>query len=262
MNLLNFERKKQRKEKISMVTCYDHVFAKIIDQTSIDAVLVGDSLSMIVYGEENTLKATVDIMCKHVEAVKKGISQKPIIGDLPFLSYRKSLDSSLENVEKVIKAGASAVKLEGVLGNEKLITHLVESGVPVMGHLGLTPQFFHQLGGFKVQAKEQKEKEILFNQALKLQELGCFGLVLEMIPFSLARLISEELRIPTIGIGAGPYTDGQILVLHDMLGLNQDFQPRFLRTFLKGKPLIHQALEDYTEAVKSGSFPCRQESYE
>ena len=263
MDLLGFQKKKSSGEKLTMVTCYDHCFSRIIAKTSLDAVLVGDSLSMVLYGEETTLPATITLMARHVKAVKKGLGfKKPIIVDMPFLSYRQSFDTNIGSVQELMAAGGCAVKIEGVKGNEKLISHLNESGVPVMGHIGLTPQFVHQMGGFKVQGKSKKQAEILMKEALVLEDLGCFSIVLEAVPSSLARQITEKISIPTIGIGAGPDTDGQILVLHDLLGLNKDFKPKYLRTFLDGESLVHEALESYVQAVQQCEFPNISESYE
>ena len=260
MSLLNLYKKKQNKEKISMVTCYDYTYARIIDQTSIDAVLVGDSLSMVLYGEKTTLTATMDLMVRHIEAVKKG-TKKPIIGDMPFLSCRKGLEQNIESVRRVIAAGASGIKIEGLLGNEELISKLHQSGVLVMGHLGLMPQFIHRTG-LKVQAKRKEEADRLFAEALSLERLGCFSLCLEAVPFSLSKKVTEALQIPTIGIGAGPNTDGQILVLHDLLGLNSDFSPKFLRTFLDGESLTIEAIENYVQSVRTQDFPNIEESYD
>ncbi len=262
MNTLTFREKKRSAEKITMVTCYDFTSAQILDKTEIDALLVGDSLAMTMYGESTTLPATMEMMALHTRAVVKGAPNKFIVGDLPFLSFRMSLSENMNAVKMLMQAGAHAVKLEGVAGNEDLIQHIVESGVPVMGHLGLTPQSIHQLGGFKVQGRQADQREKILAGALKLQELGCFSVVLECVPSSLARTVSEKLEVPTIGIGAGPDTDGQILVWQDVLGMSTTFNPKFVRRYLDGQKLIAQALDNYVHDVKTKSFPSIGESYE
>ena len=196
MKIHDFLQKKQRKEKICMVTCYDYAFAKIIDTTDVDCILVGDSLSMVVHGCSDTTQATMEMMTLHTRAVARGIKKKFIIGDLPFMSYRKSLQDSMSNVQQLIQAGAHAVKLEGAEGNLELITHIVQSGVPVMGHLGLTPQFIHQLGGYKVQGREVSQAEQLLMQAQQLEQAGCYAIVLECVPWQVAKQISEHLLFP------------------------------------------------------------------
>ncbi len=261
MTITDFVAKKAKGEKISMITCYDSTFAKLIDQTSIDSVLVGDSANMVMHGEKTTLTISTQMMAANIQAVSKGLTKKLLIGDLPFLSYRKSLTTNMEAVETLMKAGAHALKLEGAEGNLELIRHIVHSGVPVMGHLGLTPQSVFSLGGFKVQGREQKAQDRILQEAHSLQEAGCFSLVLECVPASLARRITEELSIPVIGIGAGPDTDGQVLVLQDMLGLSKDFKPAFLRHYLNGAELITQALEQYHHDVQNKEFPSVKESY-
>lgn len=261
MNIHDFKTKKEKGEKISVITCYDYTSARILNSTQIDAILVGDSLAMTMYGERTTLPATIEHMILHTQAVARGASQKFIIGDLPFLSYRKSLSKSMSAVGALMGAGAHAVKLEGLFGNEELIEHIVQSGVPVMGHLGLTPQSVNQLGGYRVQGREHDQAEQIVHGALELEKRGCFSIVLECIPSSLARKISEKLQIPTIGIGAGPDTDGQVLVWQDMLGMNSDFKPKFVREYLSGEKLIAQAMDQYAQDVKRGTFPSPKESY-
>lgn len=267
MNILDFNRKKSAHEKISLVTCYDYWSARIIADTGIDGILVGDSAAMVMHGYSSTLPATVEMMAWHTAAVAKGAPNKFIIADLPFLSYRQSLTDNMNAVGAVMRAGAHAVKLEGLSGNEEIVEHIVQSGVPVMGHLGLTPQFVNQLGGYKVQGRDLTSRERILTSAQKLQELGCFAVVLECVPTVLAREISEKLSIPTIGIGAGIDTDGQILVLHDLLGLSAPVgangrKPKFVREFLNGRELIREALNQYDQAVRSKTFPSVEESFE
>ncbi len=261
MTILDLHEKKQSGKKISMITCYDYTFAQILNATDIDCLLVGDSLAMVMHGYPTTLNASVEMMALHTAAVVKGAPQKFVIGDLPFLSYRKSLSENMSCVEQIAKAGAQAVKLEGASGNIEFIRHCVDSGVPVMGHLGLTPQSIHQLGGFKVQGRDEKAKKLILEQALQLQDAGCFSLVLECVPSELAKEITKQLHIPTIGIGAGVDCDGQVLVLQDMLGMNQGFSPKFLRKYFNGAEELKNAFNQYHKDVVSGHFPNQKESY-
>src|ERR1700677_3892547 len=215
MNVLDFAKKKQAAEKITMVTCYDYTSARILAQTEVDVLLVGDSLAMTMHGFKDTLCASVKMMEWHTAAVVRVAGNKFILGDLPFLSYRLSLSKSVAAAGALMRAGAHAVKLEGAKGNLKLIRHLVESGIPVMGHLGLTPQSVHTLGGWKVQGKTEESAKRLKEDAFALEEAGCFGTVLECVPTALAQELSAELAMTTIGIGAGVHTDGQVLVFQD-----------------------------------------------
>ncbi len=261
MIIQDFQEKKDNRVPISMVTCYDSWSAALIAETEIDCVLVGDSLAMVVYGHDSTIPVSVGTMAAHTAAVRRGMPEGFIIGDLPFLSYRKGLEQAMDSVGSIMSAGANAVKLEGAAGNVELVAHIVESGVPVMGHLGLTPQSVHQLGGFKVQARGEGAAEKLRNQALALAGAGCFALVLEAIPAKVAAEVSRALTIPTIGIGAGPDVDGQVLVLQDLLGVNTSFRPKFVRTWMDGSTLIREALDAYHRDVTSGQFPNGRESY-
>jgi 3-methyl-2-oxobutanoate hydroxymethyltransferase len=259
--VLDFIQMKKEKQKISMVTAYDHWTAKIVNKTKVDCVLVGDSLAMVMHGFPSTLQATTEMMALHTAAVVRGAPDKFIISDMPFLSYRKDLKTAMDCVEKLMQTGAQGVKLEGVQGHSEIVKNIVQSGVPVMGHLGLTPQSVHQFGGFRVQARESEAAKLLVEQALELESLGCFSLVLECVPAHLAEDVTKKLHIPTIGIGAGVHTDGQVLVLQDLLGGQNDFRPKFLRTYLESSSLIEGALNTYNEEVKKGSFPGEKESY-
>jgi len=259
--ILDFQTKKEHGEKISMVTCYDFSFAQILAKSSIDCLLVGDSLAMTMHGHKTTLNASTAMMALHTAAVARGAGEKFIVADMPFLANRKGLTASMNAVEKIMKTGAHAIKIEGALGNLDLIKHIVESGVPVMGHLGLTPQSVHQLGGFKVQGRDEKAQQIITEHAENLQSAGCFALVLECVPSHLAKAITLKLEIPTIGIGAGADTDGQVLVLQDLLGMNQNFKPKFVRTFLNGFEQIQSALDDFHQQVQTKNFPSDKESY-
>lgn len=259
--VFDFIKMKEANEKISMVTCYDYWSSRIVDQSDIDCILVGDSLAMVMYGHESTIPASIDEIARHVEAVRKGAPTKFIIGDLPFLSYRKGLVHSMKCVEKLMKAGANAVKLEGVEGHEDIIEHIVKSGVPLMGHLGLTPQSLHQFGGMKVQGKDESAIEQLLTHAKTLEKLGAFSVVFECIPEETSRILTSGISIPTIGIGAGNITDGQVLVLQDMLGMDPTFRPKFLKRYMNGFEQIQAALNQYNAEVKDRSFPSHKESY-
>jgi 3-methyl-2-oxobutanoate hydroxymethyltransferase len=224
-------------------------------------ILVGDSAAMVMHGHDSTIPATIDMMVLHTSAVRRGAGDKFIVSDMPFLSYRKGLTHAVEAAGKLMQAGANAIKLEGVEGHEEIVKHLVQSGIPVMGHLGLTPQSVHQLGGNKVQGQNNGQARQIRSDALKLQELGCFSLVLECVPAELGKAISADLTIPTIGIGAGVDTDGQVLVMQDMLGMSSEFKPRFLRQFLDGEKILGEAFAQYDSEVKACTFPAEKESY-
>jgi 3-methyl-2-oxobutanoate hydroxymethyltransferase len=246
---------------ISMVTCYDTWSARIIVATDIDCILVGDSAAMVMHGHDTTIPADLDMMARHVAAVRRGAGDLLVIADMPFLAHRKGLQPTVEAVEKLMKAGAQAVKIEGAGDGVDTIRHIVSSGVPVMGHLGLTPQSIHQLGGFRVQGRGEEAGQLLLEEARRLEGAGCFALVLECVPSEVARAVTGALAIPTIGIGAGPHTSGQVLVLQDLLGMQPDFKPHFLRTYLDGFELLRDALARYDHDVKAGQFPSDEESY-
>jgi 3-methyl-2-oxobutanoate hydroxymethyltransferase len=262
LNSYNFIDKKKTKEKISMITCYDYSFAQIINETALDCILVGDSAAMVMHGHTSTVPIGTDLMAYHIAAVSRGAPKKFIIGDLPFLSYRKSLTENMNNIEILMKSGSEALKLEGALGNLELITHLVQSGVPIMGHLGLTPQSVHTLGGHKVQGKEKEAQVQILEHAKRLEDSGCFSLVLECVPSELAARIASELRIPVIGIGAGPDVDGQVLVLQDLLGFNDVFKPKFLKKYFNANQVFRTVFNEYHNEVVKKEFPSPKESYE
>ena len=261
MKVQDFQQMKEEGRRISMITCYDSSSARAVADSSIDCILVGDSLAMTMHGFPTTLSATTAMMALHTAAVAKGAPAKFIVADLPFLSYRKGLKDAMDSVHELMSAGAHAVKLEGVLGHADIVRHIVDSGVPVMGHLGLTPQSFHALGGMKVQARTNAAVKALTSQAHELEDAGCFAIVLECVPAQGARRVTEALKIPTIGIGAGPYVSGQVLVYQDMLGLNPGFKPKFLRVYANTFEVIRTALNAYDRDVKSGVFPSENESY-
>lgn len=244
-----------------MVTCYDYTFARLLSKSAIDGILVGDSAAMVMHGHSSTLSASTELMRLHTEAVVRGAVGKFIVADMPFLSFRKGPAAALDAASILMVAGAHAVKLEGVDGHEDVIQRLVQSGIPVMGHLGLQPQSVHAYGGFRVQGRGIDSARNIARQAAALEELGAFAIVLECVPANLASEISASLRIPAIGIGAGVGCDGQILVLQDLLGMNGDFRPKFARPFLDGERCILQTLARFDEAVKARTFPAAEESY-
>lgn len=258
-----FRAMKERGERIAMLTCYDHLFARILQATSVDAVLVGDSLGQVVLGYRSTLPVTLEEMIHHASAVRRGLDGPLLIVDMPFLSYQVSDADALRNAGRLMKeGGAEAVKLEnGDPATVSRVRTLVGAGIAVMGHLGLTPQSVHRLGGYRVTGRERWEADEILQQAAALQEAGCFSLVLEMLPTGLAREVTRTLEIPTIGIGAGPACDGQVLVLPDMLGLNEEFEPRFLRHFARLGEAAREGITAYVAAVKQGDYPGPEESY-
>ena len=254
---------KDRGEKIAVLTCYDHLFGSLLDETAVDVVLVGDSLGQVILGYDSTLPVTLDEMIHHTKAVRRAISEALLVVDLPFLSYQISDEDALRNAGRVLKeTGAEAVKLEG--GDASALSRvraLVSAGIPVMGHLGLTPQALHRFGGYRVQGRGTEEADIIRKAATGLAEAGCFSLVLELVPSELAGEITQAVDIPTIGIGAGSACDGQVLVLPDMLGLNPGFTPKFLRRFGSLAADVGSAVDSYIKAVKDGGYPSEEESY-
>ncbi len=261
LSVLDIAARKTSGAKLSMITCYDFWSAQILDETDVDTLLVGDSLAMVMHGFGSTVNADTDLMALHIQAVARGAPHKFIIGDMPFLSASKGLARTMDTVQQLMQAGANAIKLEGEGGQNDLIAQIVASGVPVMGHLGLTPQSINQLGGHRVQGKEAGEADLMLQSARKLADAGCFALVLECVPFDLAQAITQGISIPTIGIGAGPYTDGQVLVLQDMLGMNANFNPKFLRRYADGKGIIASAVNRFHQETLEGCFPSLEESY-
>ena len=256
MKVTDFQRKKNLQEKIVMLTCYDYPSARTVADSAVDCLLVGDSVAMAVHGHDNTLLATMEMMVLHTQAVARGAGPQFIISDLPFLCTRQSQAITVDNVRRLLQAGAHAVKIEGGDADTcQTIQYLVTAGVPVFGHIGLTPQSLHQLGGYKVQGKNEAQAAALLHQAEALEKAGCTALVLECIPKTLAKKITQALTIPTFGIGAGADTDGQVLVWHDMLGLQDDFKPRFLKQYAEGKAFLLQAINAYAQQVKAVQFP-------
>lgn len=256
------QRLKANQETISMITAYDFSFAKLFDAAGIDVILVGDSASNVMAGHESTLPITLDQMIYHAQSVIRGTSRALVVVDLPFGTYQSNSEVALASAVRIMKeTGAHAVKMEGGEEIVDSIKRIVSAGIPVMGHLGLTPQSIHKFGTYTVRAKEEAEANKLRQDALILQEAGCFAVVLEKIPALLAKDVSESLFIPTIGIGAGMHCNGQVLVMHDMLGINTEFKPRFLRTYLNMAELVTNAVQQYISDVKSKSFPSETEQY-
>ena len=256
MKIHDFKRKKQEQQKIAMLTCYDYPSARIIAESNIDCVLVGDSVAMAVHGHATTIMATMEMMILHTEAVARGLDNQFLISDLPFLSHKISHTHTMQQVKSLLQAGAQAIKIEGADPDTcNTIAYLVNAGVPVMGHIGLTPQSIHQLGGYKVQGKSQEQADSLLQQALDLEKAGCFAVVIECVPQQLAKTITSALSIPTIGIGAGSHTDGQVLVWQDMLGIQTSFNPKFVKKYSNAKELFLDAINTYAYQVQQINFP-------
>ena len=253
MTTLDFFSAKRDGRKISMVTCYDSTFAEIIDSTEIDTVLIGDSCSMVMHGEGTTIPARMEWMEEHTRSVRNG-TKKFILADMPFLSTRKGIPYATDCAGRLLCAGANAVKIEGVFGQEDVLRHLVLSGIPVMAHLGLTPQFYQAFGGHRMQGRTEEAAEKILSEARLAEEIGCFAILLECIPHDLAEKITGSVSVATIGIGAGRGCDGQVLVLQDLLGLG-GFRPRFAKSYLDGRSLVANALSAYASDVLSGKFP-------
>ena len=253
---------KQRGEKIACLTAYDYSFARLLDEAGVEMLLVGDSLGCVVQGNHNTLAVTMDEMIYHTRLVAHGRKRALVIGDMPFLSYQVSKEKALENAGRFLQeGGAEAVKLEGGVTMRETIEALVNTGIPVMGHVGLTPQSVHQFGGYKVQGRQMDRREAVLRDAIAVEEAGAFSVVLEGMPMDLAEEITERLTIPTIGIGAGAGCDGQVLVIHDMLGLFDDFTPKFVKRYADLKTMISGAVKNYISEVKEQKFPAEEHSF-
>lgn len=261
MTVLEFQQAKQDKKKLVVVTAYDALFTRIVEQAGIKAILVGDSLGVVVQGRPNTLAVTMEEMLYHTKLVASAAQRALVIADMPFMSYQASTEEAVRNAGRFLQAGAAAVKLEGGGIMADRVKAMTSIGIPVMGHLGMTPQSVHVLGGYKVQGKVKDRAALLLEDAKTLEAAGAFGLVLEAIPVSVAKDITGVLSIPTIGIGAGPHCDGQVLVLYDLLGLFDDFVPKFVKTYAHLKTDAIQALSRYKDEVEHGRFPSDSESY-
>jgi 3-methyl-2-oxobutanoate hydroxymethyltransferase len=257
-----FKKMKASGEKISMLTAYDYTMAKLADEGGLDAVLVGDSAANVMAGHETTLPITLEQIIYHAQSVSRGLRRAMLVVDLPFGTYQSDPIQAYNSAVRVMKeTGAAAIKIEGGLEIKESIKAILNAGIPIMGHLGLTPQSINQFGSFKLRAKENAEAEKLISDAKLLEELGCFSVVLEKIPAQLGEKLTQELSIPTIGIGAGNQTDGQILVIHDLLGLNKDFKPKFVRKYLHLHEQIVEAVSLYVKDVKGQEFPNKEESF-
>jgi len=261
MTIPEFQRHKRDKKKLIVVTAYDALFTRIVEQAGIETILVGDSLGVVVQGKSNTLSVTMADMLYHTKLVAGAAQRALVIADMPFMSYQASQEDALRNAGQFLQAGAQAVKLEGGAAATDRVAAMTSIGIPVMGHLGMTPQSVHVLGGYKVQGKGKDQAATLLDNAKALEAAGAFALVLEAIPAQLAKTITNSVSIPTIGIGAGPYCDGQVLVLYDLLGLFDDFVPKFVRPYAHLKADALQALRRYKEEVEQGKFPSDSESY-
>ena len=261
VTILDMGAMKAEGRKIVMVTAYDALFAGIFDASDVDAILVGDSLGMVVLGYPDTLNVTMEDMIRHTEAVARGRKRSLLVADMPFLSYQASIPDAIRNAGSLLQAGAEAVKLEGGRSMETTIRAIVSCDIPVMGHIGLTPQSIHRMGGYKVQGKTDPQRERLLDDAAAVQDAGAFSVVLEGIPATLAAEITAALSIPTIGIGAGPQCDGQVLVMQDMLGMYADFKPKFVKQFGQLRKPIADAAGAFSREVRDGSFPGAEHSF-
>ena len=255
-------RMKQRGAKITCLTAYDYSFARILDSAGVDILLVGDSVGCVVQGHANTLPVTMDEMVYHTRAVVRGRKRALVVGDMPFLSYQISEERALQNAGRLLQeGGAEAVKLEGGVSVRETIGKIVKSGIPVMGHVGLTPQSVHRLGGYRVQGKDKGQYDAILNDALAVEEAGAFAIVLEGMPIDLAKEITSRVSIPTIGIGAGAHCDGQVLVMHDMLGLFDDFRPKFVKRYAELKGVVMGAVKKFVSDVREEKFPGEEHSF-
>lgn len=261
MTIPEFQKFKRDNKKLLVVTAYDALFTRIVEQAGIETILVGDSLGVVVQGKSNTLSVTIEDMVYHTKLVASAAEHALVIGDMPFLSYQVNCDDAIRNAGRLLQAGAAGVKLEGGAVVVDRVETLTKIGIPVMGHLGMTPQSVHRFGGYKVQGKEQREADTLVEDARALEAAGAFAIVLEAIPAGVAKRVTETLTIPTIGIGAGPHCDGQVLVLYDLLGLFDDFVPKFVRPYAHLKADALQALRRFKEEVEQNKFPSDSESY-
>lgn len=262
ITIQDFLKKKTGGEKITMLTAYDYPFAQIVDEAGIDGILVGDSLGMVVQGLDNTLPVTMEEMIYHAKIVSRAVKNAIVIGDMPFMSYQTGVQDALRNAGRFLKeAGAAAVKLEGGAEVAEQIRAMTRSDIPVMAHIGLTPQSIHRMGGYKVQGKTDEAANRLIEEAHIAEDAGAFSLLLEAIPMGLAKRITGELSIPTIGIGAGPHCDGQVLVLHDVIGMFERFVPKFVKRYANLKDAALKAVRDYKEEVEKGTFPSEETSF-
>jgi len=262
ITIQDFLKKKSEGKKITMLTAYDYPFAQIVDEAGIDAILVGDSLGMVVQGLDNTLPVTMDEMIYHTRIVARAVRNALVIGDMPFMSYQTGIEDAVRNAGRFLKeAGASAIKLEGGAEVAGQIRAMTRAEIPVMAHIGLTPQSIHRMGGYKVQGKTEEAAKRLIEEAHVVEDAGAFSLLIEAIPMKLAKRITKELSIPTIGIGAGPHCDGQVLVLHDVIGMFERFVPKFVKRYASLKDEALKAIMTYRDEVEKGEFPSEEQSF-
>ncbi len=262
ISILDFAAKKRSGKKITMLTAYDYPMAHLVDEAGVDAILVGDSLGMVVLGYDSTVPVTMDEMIHHAKAARRGTKYAFLIGDMPFMSYQVSKEEAIRNAGRFMKeAGCDAVKLEGGSEVLEVTKAIVDAGIPVLGHLGVTPQTISKLGGYKAQGKDAGAAMHLVEEAIKLEQAGCFAIVLECIPDTVAKFVTGKLTIPTISIGAGPDCDGQVLVVNDMVGLFDRFVPKFVKQYIKLSDLIRGALKKYKEDVENGTFPAKEHCF-
>lgn len=263
ITILRLQEMKAKKEKITVLTAYDYSTAKLVDEAGAEVILVGDSLGMVLLGYDSTIPVTMDDMIHHTKAVARGTKHALLVGDMPFMSYQLSVCDAMRNAGRFLQeGGANAVKLEGGREIADTVKAIIGAGIPVMGHLGLTPQSVNQLGGFRVQGKDEAAARKILNNALALQDAGVFAIVLECIPAALAKMVTDQLEIPTIGIGAGAGCDGQVLVFHDLLGLYSDITPKFVKRYASLRSTIKDAVVNYRDEVKAGIFPGREHGFE
>lgn len=262
ITITDLQNKKREGKKITMLTAYDYPVARLVDEAGIDSILVGDSLGMVVLGYESTVPVTMDEMIHHSKAVRRGTRYAFLIGDMPFMSYQISKEEAIRNAGRFMKeAGCDAVKLEGGYEVVEVTEAIIDAGIPVLGHLGLTPQTISKLGGYRIQGKDADAAKKILDQALQLEKVGCFALVLECVPDEVAKLITEKLKIPTIGIGAGLYCDGQVLVTNDMVGLFDRFVPKFVKQYVKLSTAILDGVKKFKEEVEAEKFPDKEHSF-
>ncbi len=262
ITILDIANMKNEKKKITMLTAYDYPTALILDECGVDILLVGDSVGSVIMGKDNTLPVTVNEIIYHTQAVAKACKKGLVVADMPFMSYQESIEKAKKNAGRIIKEGkAEAVKIEGGVVMEDTIKAICDIDIPVMGHIGLTPQSIHRMGGYRVQGKEAREKEKLITDALAVERAGAFSVVLEVVPLELAEKITRELKIPTIGIGAGIHCDGQVLVINDLVGLSSDFRPKFVKRYVNLSEIIKKAVENYISEVRSKKFPGDNHSF-
>ncbi len=262
VTVIDIQKKKEAGEPITMLTAYDYPSALLVDQAEIDIILVGDSLNMVVLGRENTITVTMDEMLHHCRAVSRAAKSTLLVGDMPFMSYQVDPKEAVRNAGRFLKEGSmDVVKLEGGQQVAPVVEAIVDAGIPVMGHIGLTPQYISKLGGFRVQGKTSEAAQALLKDAQALEDAGCFSIVLEAVPSPVAQHVTEKLTIPTIGIGAGPHCDGQVLVFHDLIGLFDRFVPKFVKQYAKVSDIIAEALTQYRDEVLAGEFPAPEHEY-